>query len=121
MRPQLALTLLFMLLPINAGCHWQRDGDAEPQFTRALRCHMRVGEVQRLARSLGSTNFNKAGLAGEPGIPQYFIAENDRLISLWFDQHGLVAYASVMTEPNSSGPDKLPIVQLCRGVVVTPP
>lgn len=82
---------------------------------------MSAEEVRRLARSLGAANFRKAGLAGTPGIPAYAVVEHDRLISLWFDEQGLVAYASVLTSPYSSGPDELPMVQLCPGIVVPSP
>lgn len=118
-----AVSVLWLLVLAGTAtrCYWQRDWEGEKEFTRALRCHMIVEDVRRLAGSLGATHFRKAGLAGRPGIPAYAVSEHDRLISLWFDQEGLVAYASVMTSPYSSGVDELPIVQLCPGVTVVPP
>ena len=116
-----SVLLLIVIVGMTTRCYWQRDWKREREFTRALKCHMSAEEVQRLARALGSTQFRKAGLAGRPGIPTYAVEENDRLISLWFDQDGLVAYASVMTSPYSSGVEKLPIVNLCPGITVDSP
>ncbi|HEY0158969.1 MAG TPA: hypothetical protein VGF28_16915 [Thermoanaerobaculia bacterium] len=116
-----ALLLLVIVAGTSARCYWQRDWEREEEFTRALRCHMSAEEVQRLAHRLGPVNLIKPGLAGEPGIPAYAILEDDRIISLWFDQQGLVAYASILKEPYSSAPDELPIVHLCPGIIVPPP
>ena len=82
----LSILLLIVIVGVTPRCYWQRDWEREREFTRALKCHMSAEEVRRLAQALGSTQFSKAGLAGRPGIPTHAVEENERLISLWFDQ-----------------------------------
>lgn len=55
---------------------------------------MRVEEVRLLASGLGAAEFERPQLAARSDVPDYYVSENERVISLWFDQNGLVAYMS---------------------------
>jgi hypothetical protein len=85
-------------LVIAMGCHRHRDWDRAGAFERELKCGMPVAVVEQLAPQLGASGFAKPELAGQPSIPDYYVAENERLISLWFDERGhLTAYMSAIS------------------------
>jgi hypothetical protein len=55
---------------------------------------MTTDEVRKLATDLGADEFSAPTLAGKPGIPDYYVSKNERLISLWFHDGRLVGYLS---------------------------
>lgn len=82
------------VLILLMSCHWHRDWAEAPQFQAHLRSGMTVDEVRKLAKELGAAEFEAPTLAGNPGIPDYYAAKNERLISLWFEAGRLTGYLS---------------------------
>lgn len=114
-RTFLARALLVLAIAIaSTGCHRHRDWPKAEEFTRKLRCGMSVAEVRLLASSLGAAEFKQPELAGRPGVPDYFTSKNERLVSLWFGQHGLVAYMSSVSSMEHSEESEMNKIDLCQ-------
>lgn len=106
-----------LVMAVGFGCHRHRDWDRVEEFEGALRCGMTVTEVGDLAEKLGASEFKKPQLAGQPDIPDYFVSENERLISLWFDgDGGLTAYMSAISSMEHDEEGSPTRVDLCQHV-----
>jgi hypothetical protein len=96
-------------------CHRHHDWDRTREFEARLRCGMSVEEVHRLATALGATTFARPQLAGHPDVPDYYVSEKERLISLWFKGDRLTAYMSAITSMEHDEEGRSDRVELCGG------
>ena len=103
-----------MLLVISSvRCHWHRDWDRAKEFQSSLQCGMSTAQVQELAKQFGADEFAKPQMAGLPGIPDYYVKANERVISLWFHGGGLAAYMSGIASMEHDEQEASPRVELC--------
>lgn len=104
-----------LLIVILAACHWHMDWSNAAEFASSLKCGMSVGEVRDLSYRLGAATFAAPTLGGQRGYPEYYVGENERLVSLWFSNGRLTAYQSVRScimKSESENPQAIR-VELC--------
>lgn len=111
---------LAVCLLLNVGCPFERDWPNAREFEGSLRCGMTVSDVRLLAERLGARKFAAPELSGRADVPDYFVSERDRLVSLWFDENGrLTAYATAITSMDHEVEGQPELVKLCPNATMT--